>query len=194
MDRVKFLQDALEVNPVQASIISKLIVDIPDEKLTDFIVFRMDFIQPMKSKDLITKEAVFSYKKQIFQAQIKKGKFEFSSVEELKKFIQTYYKGQEVCNGPEGYFDYVVIGMNSEGDLINKYAANDIGQYLKLETHKTEKVYQWLFENPERIGSVEIIPYYETPNLIKLEQFDFKDNDDVNVIAKLENLSKSKAS
>jgi hypothetical protein len=190
MNRIKLLQDALEINQVQATITSKLIEDLPDDKLTDFVIFRMDFVQPMKSKELITKEAVFEFKKIIYINQIKNGKYAFNAVEEVKSFCQKYFKEKEICNGPDGYFDYVIIAMDKDGNLINKFATNEFGNYLKLESDKAERVYQWLFENPERIGIVDVIPYYETPNLIKLESYGDFEYKDTSVIEKLENFSK----
>ncbi len=184
--------EALEINKTQATITSKLIEDIPNNKLTGFIVYRMNFIEPMKSKDLITKEAVFSFRKIMYLNKIKKGTFEFKNVEEVKTFCQTYFKNKDLCYGAEGYYDYVIIGMDKDGNLINKYATNDFGNFLKLESDKEERVYNWLFENPERIGDIKAVPYYETPNKVLIEAHQDFNEIDARVSNKLCFLSNAK--
>lgn len=72
MNRIEFLAKGLDVNEIQATLISELIKDIPDDKLKDFLVFRMGFIDQYKSKELITKEALFEYQKIKTQHQLKK--------------------------------------------------------------------------------------------------------------------------
>ena len=59
MNRVQFLMQGLEINEVQASLVSELIKDIQNDKLKDFFgVFVCSFIDQYKSKELITKEAL----------------------------------------------------------------------------------------------------------------------------------------
>ncbi len=192
MDRIRFLMDALEINQVQAMITSKLIEDIPDSKLTDFIVYRMNFVEPMKSKELITKEAVFSFRKIMYLNKIKKETFEFKNIEEVKTFCQTYFKNQDLCYGADGYYDYVIIGMDKDGNLINKYAVNNYGNFLKLESDKEQRVYKWLFENPKRIGDIKIVPYYETPTSLQIEQKEDLNKIDTRVSKKLSLLANAK--
>lgn len=162
MDRVEFLAKGLEVNEVQASLISELIKDIPDDKLKDFLVFRMGFIDQYKSKELITKEALFEYQKIKTQHQLKKGVQVFENMASMIKYIETYFKGKELGNGLASYYDYVVIGLDKDLNLINKYKVLENGGFYKLNSEEKTRVYTYLFENQYKIGSVEYVPYYET--------------------------------
>lgn len=175
MDRIKFLQEALELNYVQASITSKLIEDIPDNKLVDFIIFRMDFIQPMKSKELITKEAISEFLKLKYLNELRNGSLKLKSIDELKKFCKTYFKGKDLCNGAANYYDYVVLCMDNEGNLLNKFVVEN-GKYLKLDIAKENEVYFWLLNNQHKIGNIESIPYFE-PEL-KYQQLESANNQD----------------
>ena len=168
MDRVKFLVDALEITQVQATIFNKLLLDIPNDKLMDFIVFRMSYIEPMQSKELITKNALFDFRKKQYLESVANGEFFFLNTDEVKEFCKTYFKGQDLCYGPADYFDYVIISMDKDGNLINKFVIND-GFYLKLTSQEEAKVYLWLFENQKRIGDIKVVPYFENKSKILIE-------------------------
>ncbi len=58
MNRIEFLMQGMEINEVQASLVSELISDIPNNQLKNFLIFRMSYIEPMMSKELITKTAL----------------------------------------------------------------------------------------------------------------------------------------
>lgn len=165
MDRVEFLAKGLDINEVQASLISELIKDIPDDKLKDFLVFRMGFIDQYKSKELITKEALFEYQKIKTQHQLKKGVQVFENMASMIKYIETYFKGKELGNGLASYYDYVVIGLDKDLNLINKYKVLENGGFYKLNSEEKTRVYTYLFENQHKIGSVEYVPYYETAQI-----------------------------
>ena len=158
MKRIDFISEALEVNMVQAKLISKMIEDIPNDKLPDFFVFRMSYIAPMKSKELITKEALFDFRRMEIEQGLKSGVYNFKSIDEMRNFLMTYYKGKDVANGAASYYDYVVIGLDQEGRFINKYATDDYGRYLILNGEDTAEVLNWLFENQHRIGVVSYVP------------------------------------
>lgn len=174
MDRVKFLVDALEITQVQATIFNKLLLDIPNDKLMDFIVFRMSYIEPMQSKELITKNALFDFRKKQYLESVANGEFFFLNTDEVKEFCKTYFKGQDLCYGPGNYYDYVIIAMDKDGVLINKFCMND-GYYLKLNSKEESEVYSWLFENQKRIGVVKIVPYFES----KTKQIENKQDDKI---------------
>lgn len=168
MNRVDFIAEALEINKVQAELLSVMIQDVPNDKIKDFLVFRMNYIQPMMSKELITKTALFDYKKNIIEARLRNGEDVFKDIYEVKEYIQTFYRGKEIVNGPGRYYDYVIIAMNQDGELINKFAQNDHGTYLRLNNDDTGAVYEWCFNNQHRIGDVRYVRYEEpTPVMIE---------------------------
>lgn len=161
MNRIKFISQALEINEVQAELLNAELQEFPDDKLKDFFKFRMKFIQPQRSKEVTTKMALFEFKKFFYLARIKKGKTQFNSIDEVKVFCDTYFRNEDLCYGAGSFFDYVVIGMDKDGNLINKYFQNN-GFFEKLTSHKESEVYEWLFKNQNRIGVIKNIPYYET--------------------------------
>jgi hypothetical protein len=168
MNRVNFLQQGLELNEVQASLVSELIKDIPNDKLKDFLVFRMNYVDKFKSKELITKEALFEYQKKIVESRLRTGEKVFETVEAIKAHIETFYKGQDLGNGVANFYDFVVIAINSDCELINKYTVNEHGNYKKLDSIDSARVYKWFFENQHRLGDVKIVAVYDiAPKLIE---------------------------
>lgn len=162
MNRIDFLMQGLEINNVQASLVSELISDVPNEELKNFLVYRMGFIGQYKSKELVTKEAIFGYRKMQIENRLRAGENVFKFVGEVKTFVETYYKGSDIGYGLASYFDYVIIALNNDCELINKYATTENGNYRKLNSIESAKIYQWLFENQNRIGDIKIVEYYDT--------------------------------
>ena len=169
MNRVQYLQSALEINEVQADLLNDLISDIPNDKLKEFLVFRMNYVQPMMSKELITKTALFNFKRKLVETQLRAGVNVFKDIYEVKEFLLTFYKGKEVANGAGNYYDFVVIAMDKDGELINKYVQNEHGTYKKLNNDETGTVLTWLFKHQQRIGVVEYVPYYNPDELKQLQ-------------------------
>lgn len=165
MNRIEFLAKGLDINEVQATLLSELIKDIPDEKLKDFLVFRMNFMDQYKSKELVTKEALFEYQKIKTQHDLKKGVKVFENISKMIKYIETYFKGKELGNGLANYYDYVVVGLDKDLNLINKYKVLEKGGFYKLNSEEKTRVYTYLFENQHKIGSVEYVPYYEATQI-----------------------------
>ena len=169
MNRVQYLQQALEINEVQADLLNDLISDIPDSRLKEFLIFRMNYVQPMMSKELITKTALFDFRKKMTEAQLRSGVKLFRTSDDVKEYLQTYYKGKEIANGAGNYYDFVVIAMDKDGELINKYVQNEHGTYKKLNNEEAGAVYQWCLNNQHKIGVVEYVPYYNPDEVKQLE-------------------------
>jgi hypothetical protein len=161
MNRVQYLQSALEINEVQADLLSDLISDIPNDKLKEFLVFRMNYIQPMMSKELITKTALFDFKRNMIEAKLRAGVKVFEDIYAVKDFLLNFYRGKEIANGAGDYFDFVVIAMDKDGELINKYKQNEHGTYKKLNNDEVGTVLNWLYQKQHRIGVAEHVPYFD---------------------------------
>jgi hypothetical protein len=160
MNRVQFLMQGLDINEVQASLVSELIKDVPNENLKDFLVFRMRFIDQFKSKELITKEALFEYQKNKIENRLRNGEIVFSNIKDMQNYIETYYKGKELGYGLGHYKDFVIIALDRDCNLLNTYYAPN-GNFYKLTSTEKQVVYNFLFENQHRIGDVKQIPFYE---------------------------------
>jgi len=154
MNRVNFLMQGLNINEVQASLVSELIADVPNNQLKNFLVFRMKYIEPMMSNELITKTALFEYRKMQMEQKMRAGEQPFETVEEVQNFVETYYKNKEIGYGLGSYYDFVVIGMDNDCNLINKYAINEHGSYTKVDGESKAMIYNYLLEHQERIGVV----------------------------------------
>lgn len=182
MNRINFLQQALEINQTQATIINKMIQDVPNDKLLDFIVFRTNYIEPMQSKELITKNALFDFRKNQHMENIRIGRMKLESLNQLKDFCQTYFKNKNLCYGPASFYDYVIISIDKDGNLFNNF------NLKRLDSADESKVYNWLFENQNRIGVIEQIEYYDEP--MKLESKRFEDEIKSDEVKQLMNKTK----
>lgn len=178
MNRVQFLMQGLEINEIQASLVSELIADIPNDKLKDFLVFRMKFIDQYKSKELITKEALYEYQKIKVQHRLRAGEKVFETVEQVQEYVEAHYKNKEIGYGLGQYKDFVVVAMDRDCNLLNTYYAPN-GHFYKLTSTEKEKVYNFLLKNQSRIGDIKRIPYYDDTKQLEAP----KQEDDENYIA-----------
>ncbi|NPA65064.1 MAG: hypothetical protein GXO16_08840 [Epsilonproteobacteria bacterium] len=179
MDRVEYLQKALDINEVQAELISELIADVPDHMLKKFLVFRMNYIQPKMSKELITKNALFDFRRLMIEERLRRGEKVFKSIEEVRQFLLSYYRGKDIVSGPANYYEFVVIGMDADGNLVNKFAQNEYGSFLKLNSEESAVVLQWLFENQHRIGSIDYEAVANRPARIEVKELEESHNEEI---------------
>lgn len=178
MNRVQFLMQGIDINEIQASIVSELIADIPNEKLKDFLVFRMKFIDQYKSKELVTKEALYAYQKIKIQHRLRAGEKIFETVEQVQEYVEAHYKGKEIGYGLGVYKEFVVVALDRDCNLLNTYYAPN-GHFYKLTSVEKERVYSFLLENQSRIGDIKRIPYYDDTKQLEAP----KQEDDANYIA-----------
>jgi hypothetical protein len=185
--RIEFIKKALDVNEVKATIINELIKDIPDDKLANFFAYRLNFVDEKMSVELITKKAIFEYKRLLIQARLKAGEKIFKSITELKKFLQDYYKGKDIANCGEGsgFFEFVVIGMDKEGNLINKNVQNEFGSYLKLTADEEAMFLNWLLKHQDRIGRIDYEVVAKKDEILMQLENKFKEQEIENTQAKL---------
>ena len=163
MNRIQTIKEALGVNETQALITAELLKPLKDEDIIPFFAYRASFIQPKQSSELITKNAVAAFRKQKALEAIKEGKFSFKSVEQLVEFVKTFFRNERLCYGAT-YKDFVIIGVDEYGNLVNHYHINQAGKPVQLSSDDEAEVYAWLFNNQKRIGVIKYISEQEIKN------------------------------
>ena len=156
MNRIQTIKEALGVNETQALITAELLKPLKDEDIIPFFAYRTNFIQPKQSSELITKNAVAAFRKQRALEAIRDDKFSFKSVEQLVEFVKTFFRNERLCYGAT-YKDFVIIGVDEHGNLINHYHINQAGKPVQLSSDDEAEVYAWLFKNQKRIGVIKYV-------------------------------------
>ena len=156
MNRIQTIKEALGVNETQALITAELLKPLKDEDIIPFFAYRTSFIQPKQSSELITKNAVAAFRKQKALEAIRDGKFGFKNIEQLVEFVKTFFRNERLCYGTV-YKDFVIIGVDEYGNLINHYQINQAGKPVQLSSDSEAEVYAWLFENQKRIGVIKYV-------------------------------------
>ena len=156
MNRMQTIKEALGVNETQALITAELLKPLKDEDIIPFFAYRTSFIQPKQSSELITKNAVAAFRKQKALEAIRDGKFSFKNIEQLVEFVKTFFRNERLCYGTV-YKDFVIIGVDEYGNLINHYQINQAGKLVQLSSDSEAEVYAWLFENQKRIGVIKYV-------------------------------------
>lgn len=156
MNRIQTIKAALGVNETQALITAELLKPLKDEDIIPFFAYRTNFIQPKQSSELITKNAVAAFRKQRALEAIKDDKFSFKNIEQLVEFVKTFFRNERLCYGAT-YKDFVIIGVDEYGNLINHYHINQAGKPVQLSSDDEAEVYAWLFENQKRIGVIKYV-------------------------------------
>lgn len=156
MNRIQTIKEALGINETQALITAELLKPLKDEDIIPFFAYRTNFIQPKQSSELITKNAVAAFRKQKALEAIRDGKFSFKNIEQLVDFVKTFFRNERLCYGTT-YKDFVIIGVDEYGNLINHYHINQAGKPVQLSSDNEAEVYAWLFKNQKRIGVIKYI-------------------------------------
>lgn len=156
MNRIQTIKEALGVNETQALITAELLKPLKDEDIIPFFAYRTSFIQPKQSSELITKNAVAAFRKQKALEAIRDGKFSFKNIEQLVEFVKTFFRNERLCYGTV-YKDFVIIGVDEYGNLINHYQINQAGKPVQLSSDDEAEVYAWLFKNQKRIGVIKYV-------------------------------------
>lgn len=140
---------------------------IPNEKLIDFSIYMDSFRGEFVSTELAMYRALTEYKKAVALNMIRKGESYFKSIKEVEEFIKEAFRGRDLFSGGNGapYIEGVVICVDKDGELRNKYIVNQNGVFQRLDSEDCQRVYQFLFENQNRIGAVS----YKNPKEIELQ-------------------------
>lgn len=180
MNRIQTIKEALGVNETQALITAELLKPLKDEDIIPFFAYRTSFIQPKQSSELITKNAVAAFRKQKALEAIRDGKFSFKNIEQLVEFVKTFFRNERLCYGTV-YKDFVIIGVDEYGNLINHYQINQAGKPVQLSSDSEAEVYAWLFENQKRIGVIKYVSEREVKEKEK-EQAKIEAANNVNLL------------
>ena len=180
MNRIQTIKEALGVNETQALITAELLKPLKDEDIIPFFAYRTNFIQPKQSSELITKNAVAAFRKQKALEAIRDGKFSFKNIEQLVEFVKTFFRNERLCYGTV-YKDFVIIGVDEYGNLINHYQINQAGKPVQLSSDSEAEVYAWLFENQKRIGVIKYVSEREVKEKEK-EQAKIEAANNVNLL------------
>lgn len=168
--RMIIIKEALECNNTQALVYSELLKEISDEDLIDFFKFRLNFIEQYTSKELVTKKALIAYKQNQILSALAGGIRVFNDKERMINFIKTVFKGKDFCYGAKGYRDFVIFGLDDNGEILNKYALDDFGRFMKLNSDESAEIYNWLYENQHRIGIIKHISKAETDKIAQAKK------------------------
>lgn len=188
--RTQMIKDALECNEVQAIIYDNLMGEIDDKDLIDFFKFRLNFIEQYTSKELATKKALIAYKQNQILNALAGGIRVFSDKEQMINFIKTVFKGKDFCYGAKGYRDFVIFGLDESGEILNKYAIDNLGRFVKLNSDESAEIYNWLFENQNRIGVIKHISKAEIDKIAQAKKIApvNNNNNKIEMSAKTKNL------
>lgn len=188
--RTQMIKDALECNEVQAIIYDNLMGEIDDEDLIDFFKFRLNFIEQYTSKELATKKALIAYKQNQILNALASGIRVFSDKEQMINFIKTVFKGKDFCYGAKNYYDFVIFGLDESSEILNKYAIDNLGRFVKLNSDESAEIYNWLFENQHRIGVIKHISKAEIDKIAQAKKIAPVNNNNNKIVmsAKTKNL------
>lgn len=157
MDRITYIMETIEVNKHKAVLMDEFLKDIPTDKLGNFFLFRLDFQEPKTSKELITKNALYAWVRQETQNELRSGNFTFEDPTEMVNFLEKYYRDEALVMGSEPFSKNAVIEMGKDGMLYNRYSLNEYGKKEPLTQKEEYIVFQWIFQNQEKIGDIKRI-------------------------------------
>ena len=135
----------------------KILELVDTNKLIDFSIYMDSFRGEYVSVEVAMNKAINSYKKALILNSIKKGIKAFKNVKELVKFVKEAYRGEDLFSGHKGspYIEGVVICVDDDGNLRNKFVVNKNGVFQRLDSVDEKRVWEYLFAHQEKIGAVE---------------------------------------
>lgn len=172
----------------------KVLELVETNKLIDFSIYMDYFRGEYVSVEVAMNKAINSYKKALILNSIKKGIKAFKNVKELVKFVKEACRGEDLFSGHKGspYIEGVVICVDDDGNLRNKFIVNKNGVYERLDSADTRRVYEYLFNHQEKIGAVEY-KQVEVKNAIEDKKDDLvKVSKDTQAFKMCEKLAKEK--
>ena len=75
----------------------------------------------------------------------------FDNFNKFKEYVVDNYKGEQICNGVDGYENFVIFSLDAVGYIYNEFALET------LQANESLKVWTWLFNNQDRLGVIKDI-------------------------------------
>jgi|GEM_PF-1596029 len=75
----------------------------------------------------------------------------FDNFNKFKEYVVDNYKGEQICNGVDGYESFVIFSLDDIGYIYNEFALET------LQANESLKVWSWLFNNQDRLGVIKDI-------------------------------------
>ena len=75
----------------------------------------------------------------------------FDNFNKFKEYVVDNYKGEQICNGVDGYESFVIFSLDAVGYIYNEFALET------LQANESLKVWTWLFNNQDRLGVIKEI-------------------------------------
>lgn len=150
--RVSFIRKVLEIEQERAFVLNRFIADIPYGEISAFFRYRVAFNEEHASKEMVTLKAYKSYTREKTVSKIRKGSFVFMDFDEMVDFVQTYFVGEDLTKGAQGFKGNVIIRVGTNKRLFDSTDLSENGFARQLDQEKEIGVYEWLFLNQKKIG------------------------------------------
>lgn len=144
-----------------------LLNGIPDSEIINFANYALKHKREFDSRDSYVARAVESFKASLALMAIREGKFSFKDRAEMVAFIKQNFRGKELVSGAKPFLPYVVIALDENATLVNKFRVTDYGKFIPLSSDDVTLVYDYLFANQQRIGDVKYISQSEYNKVAK---------------------------
>jgi len=140
-----------DITSATITIYNEILKLIPTSDLPQFAVSLIrsggEFMRP----DQMVSKAVKEFEHKIITINMQNGK-KIGDYEKFIEFIQYSFRNKVICNNLIGlYKPFVSIGMDRDGYLVNQFT------WKKVSSEDEQNIYKWLFENQNRVGTVEHI-------------------------------------
>ncbi|AQW80775.1 hypothetical protein [Campylobacter pinnipediorum] len=137
----------------------KKLSSIKTDELINFAIFADRFRGNFVNNDLVIHKALMFWHKKRLEEQARPGVKYFKNIEDMIAYCKEVYKNEELCSGKpgeggNGFLEFVIIKMDSEGVLRNSFVVTDNGVYQRLDANETSIVYRYLFDNQHMIGKI----------------------------------------
>ncbi|PKZ28675.1 hypothetical protein CYJ41_07910 [Campylobacter ureolyticus] len=135
----------------------KILEMVDTNKLIDFSIYMDSFRTQYINMEVAMTKAINAYKKALILNSIKKGVKALKSIKEVEKFCKEAFREEDLFSGHKGspYIDGVVICVDENGNLRNKFIVNKNGVFARLDSSDEKRVWEYLFAHQEKIGVVE---------------------------------------
>lgn len=189
--RLNMIAELFNITNIKIELYSMMLKDIATDELVNFYSFVLDKKAQYESLEVCTKRCVKEYKAIQLLTKIYQNVYRFSDIDVMIGFIKHNFKGKDLGYGLEPFLDFVIIAVDEEGNLRNKYRLNEFNKPSVLNCDEEAMVYNFLFKNQERIGVIKYISEKDTPRQKALE-IDYKKMNELAINNKILSIAKVK--